>query len=175
MTRQIGTVLVRLAAVFLLIRAIQGLGYFAPLVDQPGVDFGDFLFPFALTVLVPLAAAALLWSFPATVARFGPDDEFPGASPDALNRNILLAGVSLLGLYALIFGIVELVRVESAFAAQSLMNDAIGADSSYANQMTISARLTYGVQIVLGLVLMVGRSTVTRWLHKAKYGGLGPS
>ncbi len=162
--RNIGVVLVRLFCIYLVITALQSLSYVVPSLFEFGSRSGvlELLGSMALwltvtTILLPAACAFWLWRNTDRVIPREMVDEQPSAKAS----EIMLIGVSLLGLYLLVWGVINLVRVET-----SMVNvDSIGA---YAKT---SQRIPYIAQILIAMPLLLGRRRLSELLLKAKFAG----
>jgi hypothetical protein len=121
-------------------------------------------------VLVPLSVAIILWLYPEKVAGAQVVGEGP---EEALTASaIMMIGISLLGLYVAIYGVVDLVYFETLKIAQAKMAVDMDLPNEALGMQAIARRATYAVKILLGVCLILGRNGLTRLLLKAKYGGL---
>ncbi len=128
---------------------------------------------FCLVFVLPSAIALILWSFPSTVTGtlYSSDDD---ASDRVSNAdNTLLIGVSLIGLYALVFGAVDLVYFEAhRYAELQLAKDASFPEYPIRPQ-TIAGRVANILQLVLGIVLIYGRRGIAMFLQRVRTAGVG--
>lgn len=166
--RSTGVVLVRLFSIYLAITAIQTLSYVLPALFDFGIrgDVWDLLGSISTWLLLtyqllPAICAVWLWrNAERVVPRGSPDNN---ASLNA--EEIMLIGVSLLGLYLLIFGIISLARVELAFTEPETLDA----------RARFSQRIQYIVEIAVSVPLLLGRYRISQLLMKAKYAGTGAS
>lgn len=167
LARNMGVVLVRLFCIYLAISAVQSLSYVVPGLVQYGYQGGDIqnlltsasLWLTITSILLPAICAFWLWRNSEFVI---PQDGFDGGS-SATASEIMLIGVSLLGLYLLVWGLISLVRVESAFAGSAHVDTVA----------RMSQRLAHLAEIVIAVLLLVGRRRLSTLLVKAKYVGTG--
>jgi hypothetical protein len=163
-------VLVRLAAAFLFVRGIQGLSAYSYLLtgDAPAPNFA--LLTLVFGVMLPIGVAIVLWLHPEKVTGA---QVINTKSDEALSASaILMIGITLLGLYVVVYGIVDLFYVEAMRIAQSRATDEMNLPNEAMNAQAIASRVTNIVKIVLGVCLILGRNGLTRLFLKAKYGGL---
>jgi len=80
-------------------------------------------------------------------------------------EEVMVIGVSLLGLYLLIFGIISLARVELALTGLETLDA----------RARMSQRIQYIVEIAISVPLLLGRKRLSKLLMKAKYAGTGAS
>jgi len=167
-TRSTGVVLVRLFSIYLAITAIQTLSYVLPALFDFSVQAGVLELLGSITIwllltnqLLPAICAVWLWR--------NADRVIPDGSPDSnasLNaEEVMVIGVSLLGLYLLITGIISLARVELTLTGQETLD--AGA--------RISQRIQYLAEVAISVPLLVGRNRLSQLLIKAKYAGKGAS
>lgn len=165
LTRNIGVVLVRLFCIYLAIAAVQSLSYVVPSLVQYGYQGGDVqdlltsisLWLMITSVLLPAICAFWLWRNSDFVI---PQDAVDDPS-SATASEIMLIGVSLLGLYLLVWGLISLVRVELAFAGSAHVETAAG----------MSQRFSHLAEIVIAVGLLLGRRRLSALLLRAKYAG----
>ncbi len=121
----IGVVICRVGAILLAVSAAQSLGFvIVPLLNSPP-ELGNFFLISALMVLAPLVS-----------------DE------------LVAIGTYLIGIYVLVFGIVSLSQTEALrFAQSSVFGDYEKVTDGIAAH-AIASRVSYAVQIALGLVLI---------------------
>jgi len=166
--RSTGVVLVRLFAIYLAITAVQTLSYVLPALFDFGAQGGILELLGSISIwllltnqLLPAICAVWLWR--------NADRVIPDGSPTnnvSLNaEEIMVIGVSLLGLYLLIFGIISLARVELALA---------GLETLDAPART-SQRIQYIAEVAISIPLLLGRNRLSELLMKAKHAGTGES
>jgi hypothetical protein len=162
----IGVVLVRLFSVYLAVTALQSLFFYLPAHFRPMMSFSDSILTFefwlsVVAVLIPAICAYWMWR---NAKLFVPEqsdaDEF-SITPTQL----MFIGVSLLGLYFLVWGVVTLARVEASLAASEQIDSAI----------KMAQRAPYFVQILVAIPMLLGRKRLAELLLKIKYAGTGRS
>lgn len=166
-------VLVRLAAAFLFVRGVQGLSSYSYLLtgNAPAPNFAVVTLIFS--VILPIAIAIILWLHPEKVT--GAEIVSAKSEEPVSASAILMIGITLLGLYVFVYGVVDLFYFESIRYAQLRANGAMDLPDVALTTQTIASRVTNLVKIVLGVCLILGRNGLTRLFLKAKYGGLAVS
>ena len=166
--RNTGVVLVRLFSIYLAITAIQTLSYVLPALFEFSVRgnvfelFGSITIWLLLTnQLLPAICAVFLWRNADRVVPVGK----PNSNVSITAEEIMVIGVSLLGLYLLIFGTISLARVELALTGLETLDV----------RARISQRIQYMVEIAISVPLLLGRNRLAELLIKAKYAGTGVS
>ena len=115
---------------------------------------------------VPLLIATLLWQLPSTIlGRLPPAEE----SDDRIDYDALMyIGVSLIGLYVTVFGVLELAVAVSSHTILTDYSSRPGAREQ------IYHRYFMGIaQTVFGIALILGRQGVAGLLSKARRAGTG--
>lgn len=163
--RRIDLVLVKLGAVVILIMALAGLANYLVYLNTlrlTAVTAIGFLFTFVAPILI----AAALWLFPSTVVG---KIELE-SSPEYGDADFILLGVTLIGLYAFVFGVIDLVYFEALrHAEQQAIDPERTAVFAVPSPHAIAGRYTNLVQIVIGLGLLVGKRQIARLLRRARY------
>ncbi|RLA40714.1 MAG: hypothetical protein DRR42_25540 [Gammaproteobacteria bacterium] len=151
----IGIVICRVGAILLVVSAVRGLGFVITPLLSPSQELGEFFLMSTLMFLAPLVSAFLLAVYAEQISstRF---DTSRLASGDALGSTELVSiGTYLIGIYLLVFGVISIFNTEAVAYAQSNMfkdNEMIVESMS---PHTIGGRISYVVQIALGLTLLV--------------------
>lgn len=166
--RSTGVVLVRLFSIYLAITAIQTLSYVLPALFNFSIR-GDVLELLgSITVwllltnqLLPAICAVLLWRNADWVVPVGR----PDSNVSITAEEIMIIGVSLLGLYLLIFGIISLAQVELALTELETLDV----------RAKTSQRIQYIAEIAISVPLLLGRNRLAQLLMKAKFAGTGAS
>ena len=111
-------VLVKLGAVFIVVYALGNLASYVTLIFSGSQSLLLSLFLFALVFMVPALIAWVLWSFPSMSvgSLYRDSDAAPAGAGDS--SHVLLIGVSLIGVYTLVFGIIDLVYFEATRIAE---------------------------------------------------------
>ena len=160
--KRVDLVLVKLCAVIIVVLSMRTFTEFAAFyVHTPEADFvavTAFLLNFALPILIAVA----LWFFPANViGRVSDDTGVLGSNVD-----VVLLSVSLIGLYVLVFGVIDLAYFESFRIAEQEALDPDRLGLYRPSPDTIAGRVTNIIQIVIGLVLVVGRRQIARLIGR---------
>lgn len=169
--RRIDVVLVKLCAVVILVISMQSLagyvGYFASSGENSFVLVGSLLLNFGIPTLI----AAALWFFPATV--IGDTSSRLESSPE--DADLALLAVTLIGLYTLVFGIIDLSYYESIRLYEREMADPNNYGTYSSLPSTTAGRISCVIQIIIGLVLLVGKRSIVQFLKGARKAGVDPS
>ena len=162
----VGIVLVRLFSIYLVVTAIQSLSYTLPALFNFGTGSLSNISALSLlgsvtlwlgisTIAIPALCAWWLWR---NAERVLPE----GATTDQASSNasdMMLVGVSLLGLYLLVWGIINFMRIEAGMA----MNESFPKDSA------LLQRIPYIAQILFAIPMLLGRHRITELLVRAKF------
>ena len=170
-----GIVLCRLAAVFLLVRGIEQLGFALSVASSPTTDSWQASFSGIIAVVAPIIAAALIWRLAPRICTFGGQDFDPTLKNNGGEKKLIAIGTFLVGLYALLFGLTNAVSVEVGFWAQEAVNRNTRFPTDTAWIQSLSSRAPYAAQIILGVGLMLGRNGVASVFSKLRYAGTGAS
>ena len=162
--RQIGVILIRLAAIFMVVRSVQALSWLPFSLSGLGEFQWEALIALIPMLAIPLGIAFVLWRSPSTVlGKLPPAEE----SRDTIDYDALMfVGVSLIGLYVLVTGVLEL--------ATAVSNHAMSTD--YASRDGVREQIQHRyfigiVQTVLGTALVLGRSGIARLMSRARRAG----
>ena len=162
--KRIDVVLVKLCAVIIVVMTMQSLtGFVAFYVNTPEANFIA-ISAFWLNFALPMLIAVALWFFPATIiGSVSSESDDAASGPDWA-----LLSVTLIGLYVLVFGVIDLAYYESFRIAEqeALDPDRIGIYSPSPD--TIAGRITNIIQIVIGLILLIGKRGFARLISSAK-------
>lgn len=162
--RRIDVVLVKLCAVIILVLSMQSLTeYFAFYVNTVEANFIA-VTAFLLNFAIPIVIAAVLWFFPATVVGTVSGDSQPIES----GVDLALLAVTLIGLYTLTFGIIDLGYYESFRIAEQNAVDPNRLGIYGPSPDTIAGRITNIIQIILGLALLIGKKQIARLVSRAR-------
>jgi hypothetical protein len=166
--RSTGVVLVRLFAIYLAITAIQTLSYVLPALFDFSAQGGVLELLGSISIwllltnqLLPAICAVWLWR---NADRVVPDGS-PTSNVSLNAEEIMVIGISLLGLYLLISGIISLARVELALTGQETLDA----------RARFSQRIQYMAEVAISIPLLLGRNRLSKLLMKAKYAGTGAS
>jgi len=161
-TQRTGVVLVRLFSIYLVINALQTFFYFLPNMFTTDVGLVDGLLSasfwfLALGILLPAAFARWLWK---NVEVVVPQENVSDESEMDLSRGMLL-GVTLMGLWLLVWGLISLVRTESSLVATESMS----------NGLKLAQRAPYLAQIIVSLPLLFAKERIVAMLLWTRYAG----
>ena len=149
-TNVIASTLCKIAAVFLFMTAAQGVSWITLKAFVITGDLSDLLLSLLFTAVPAAVAGVLLWKYSDRIARVADQAEPAELSPTVTTDDLLGAGIFLVGLYAILFGLVDAIGVETAdWMARSIPD----LDSEYQANALIrnwTRRVGYLSQIVLG-------------------------
>lgn len=169
---RIDLVLVKVGAAFIVVYALQNLAYYISFMMGAEEYMLIAAFVFCLVFALPALIAWALWKFPATIiGSLYRENESASNSSDASDRALLI-GFTLLGVYTLVFGIIDLVYFEAhRYAEYKLARDANFPDYPILPQ-TIAGRVTNILQVFIGIVLIYGRQGITAYLRRVRTTGV---
>ena len=164
---RIGIILVKLGAAFLLINILRNANMFLSYFEMIQDRWGLAVFSLGMTLVLPIMIVAALWFFPATLlGKQTTEEPAPPVLDDAAGA--MLVGVSLVGLYAVVFGFIDLFYFESVRWAEFNYANQIGYDNYGPSGATIASRYTSILQIIVGLGLLLGRRGISAALAAAR-------
>lgn len=171
---RIDVALVKLVAVLIVVMSLR--------------SFTDYMFWFAETapipllvgglilhLLVPLAIAWTLWRFPNLIVSSLAPGQADTDGPINPPQDYLLIGVALIGLYALVFGVIDLAYFEGYRFAERELAELTDFPDRPVSPQVVAGRVANVVQIVFGAVLIAGRHVIARLIRGLRGAGLRPS
>ena len=163
--KRIDIVLVKLCAVLIVVFTMQDLTrYLAYYVNTPQAGFVVFI-TVLLSIGLPMFIALLLWSFPATI--IGP---VSSEGDDAVSEtDWVVVAVTLIGLYVLIFGVIDLTHYETFRIAERDLVDPDRLGFYEPSPDSVAGRVTNILQIGIGFVLLAGKRGIARLIRAARY------
>ncbi len=159
---RIDVVLVRLGAIAVVISAIYQLAGYGSYFFEDGVSTAAQIGMFALTFLVPLGIATVLWKFPATVVSKVSPELHQQDSTLVEPEELTVVGIALLGLYTFVSGALEVLYSESLFVWERSLVDFYQSDPYHSPPNLLARRLTSYAEVVLGVILIFGRRSIAR-------------
>lgn len=169
---RIDLVLVKLGAIFIIVYALQNLAYYMSFIMGSDEYVLIAAFVFCLVFAFPGMISWTLWRFPATVvgSLYGGDEE-TSEVPEGTDRALLI-GVTLLGVYTLAFGIIDLAYFEAHRFAEYRLSDYAEYSDYPILPQTVAGRISNIVQIVIGIVLTYGRHGIVSFLNRMRIAGV---
>ena len=160
--QNIGAVLVRLFSIYLAITALQTFFYILPNMFTSDFGLADNLLSasfwvLALPILLPAACAYWLWR---NVEVVVPQEDSPETAQIDVSHAMML-GVSLMGLWLLVWGVISWVRTESYLVANQGLSE----------EFVVAERLPHLAQILIALPLLFAKERIVAMLLWAKYSG----
>ena len=86
-----------------------------------------------------------------------------------MSQDLWVLGVSLIGLYALVFGVIDLLFVESLRFAERGFAESSNLPDYGASPQSIVGRVTNITQILIGLALILGRRRIAGFLRNVRH------
>ena len=165
--RRVDVVLVKLGAVVILIMTLQGIAGYAGFYGDMAESGMFFVGSVILQFVIPLCVAAALWFFPATLVG---DVSSEGEHP-ASEIGLIVVGVTLVGLYVLVVGIIDLAYWEALRIIEKQYADPVYNTYEPSISMTVG-RVTCVLQIAIGIGLLLGKRGIARLLKGARKAGV---
>lgn len=162
--KRIDVVLVKLCAIVIVVLTMQSLTGFVAFYVNTQEAYVIATVAFFLNFVMPMLIAVALWVFPATI--IGPvsgDGNDAASGPDWV-----LLSVTLIGLYVLVFGVIDLGYYESFRVAEQEAFDPDHLGIYTPSPETIAGRITNIIQIVIGLILLAGKRRIAQLITAAK-------
>ena len=164
---RIDVTLIKLGAILVVILALGRLTDYAFYLPD-GAPASLLAGGLILNFLVPVAIAWLLWRFPnliaGTLAPFESDSGKPPLSAD----DVMLIGVALIGLYTLVFGVLDLMYFEGYRYAEHEIAKLANFPERPASPQDFAGRISKIAQIAFGIALLVGRRRIVELVRRAR-------
>lgn len=167
-SNKVGAILVRLGSIAILLSAVYYLvqNYSSYYVEglSTRAKFGMF----ALSFILPVIIAAIIWKFPATVfgkvAPEAQDLEIKGMEAEGM----MVIGTALLGLYVSVFGLLDVLYWESVSIWEKSLVDFYDSDPYQSSPGIVAARIASIAQVALGVALILGRKGIVHSILKIR-------
>ena len=163
-------VLVKLGAAFIVVTALGNFQHYVAIILAKPWWISTAIIAFFFAVIIPLLIALVFWKFPNTVVGSLYTNDKVDEDQSVATDGIYLVGVTLLGLYTLVFGFVELVHTETLRYSFGLHLDKMHLPPAVSPD-TEARRIAGIVRIVIGIVLIVGRLAIVRLLQRVRTTG----
>ncbi len=165
--KRLDVVAVKIGAVIIMMLALQrlsnNLSWMAVTEEWPAAVSAVI----ALSFILPIIMALILWFFPATIVgtltQTAESSETPVYSPEL----ILMIGISLIGLFILVSGLLDIIYWESLWRIIR-EREALGNPVS---PQTLASRFTNIARLLFGFGLLLGRRTIADWIYAIRYAG----
>lgn len=157
-SRNIGIVICRVGAVLLAVQAIQGIAFTIETFQQSALEVPGFFKTAAMVSVAPIVGAIVLWFFAGQICATGTgsDDAVDDLSVD--KADIVAAGTYLVGIYVLVFAIVDAVQVAALSLYPRLNAETAGLVDNVPNPSGFSRQAANVAQFFLGIALiLIGR------------------
>lgn len=162
--KRVDLVLVKLCAVIVVVITLQNLTTdLAYYVISPHADF-VLIMAVVMNFALPMLIAAALWFFPATI--IGPVSNQINSEPAEPDWTVI--AVTLIGLYVLIFGLIDLLYYESFRIAERDIVDPDRVGFYSPSPDSVAGRITSIVQSAIGLLLLAGKRGIARLITAAR-------
>ena len=165
--KRIDVVVVKIGAVIIVMLALQHLSsylsWMAVTSEWPAAVFAVI----ALSFFLPVMMAAILWFFPTTIVGALSQIEEPAESPVYSPQLILMIGISLIGLFVLISGLLDIIFWESTWQIvqqSESRNDPV-------SPQRLASRVTNFARLLFGFGLLFGRRAIADWIYGIRFAG----
>ena len=170
---RIDVVLVKLCAVVIVVLSLQSLtGYVGYFFVAEGA-YPQAVLAFLFIFVIPAVLAALLWFYPATTIGLSNAESAVPSTPRP--EPLVLVGVTLIGLYALVFGAIDLFYYEAVRAAEAAYSGGDAYGTFRPSPDTVAGRYTNIFQVIIGVSLLLGRRGLAKLFSAVRYSGAGAS
>jgi len=161
-------VLVKLGAAVIVVTAVGNFQTYVSMILGRPWWIPAALIAVLFAVVLPALIAFVFWRFPNTVVGMLDTSSERESSQGITPNELLLIGVSLIGLYTLVFGLVDLVHTETMrvtllrdFRMMNVPETTVSPDAD--------ARRYAGIaRIIFGCLLISGRHKISGILHGRK-------
>ncbi len=169
----VGVVLCRLAAIVLFVRAAIGIGGSIQMFAESLTPVWTNLIILVFIGAAPAVIGAGIWIYAERISRLSAGVSEAEESHGMRPADLIMVGSILIGLYAVLFGIVDGFAAEAGFLAEPDLGDNVPVRWTTDSAQRLARRIPYIVQVALGLFLILGRERIARLLLKARYAGTG--
>ena len=169
---QIGVVLCRVGAAVLTVQAIRSFGYALPGLVFGAEGFTTEVLAFFLLSGVPGFAAIGLWIFADRISNVADQAETKQSQQPLAGVDLVRIGTALIGMYVVILGIISAANIEVATLARPDPAEGLQTMLGEHDARMTGLRVSYFLQIAIGLALVFGRERISEMLAKAKYAGV---
>ena len=166
--KRIDVVVVKIGAVIIVMLALQHLSsylnWMATSSEWPAATFAIIAFSFILPVIM----AAILWFFPATIVGTLSQVKESAESPVYSPELILMIGISLIGLFVLVSGVLDIIFWESTWQIvqqSEARNDPV-------SPQKLASRVTNIARLLIGFGLLFGRRAIADWIYAIRFAGI---
>ena len=164
-------VLVKLGAAIIVVTALGNFQHYVRLILGQPWWIPTAILAFLFAVLLPVLIAIAFWRFPNSVvgSLYSKELDSEAGSVDA--DRFYIVGITLIGVYTLVFGIIELVHVETLqyFLIRHIRE--LGYPDTTRTPEVDARRIANIVRIAIGILLIVGRKGLSRFLRGLRTGG----
>lgn len=166
MTSELGFTLCRIASVYFFVTALRGISWISVKAFMITSDISDFALGLLFTSAPAAVAGILLWRYSDRISTLPEKPEKTAMPMDLTTGRLLEAGVFLVGLYAVLIGLVEAINNE---AIDWMARSKPDTDSNYQSQVVSrnwARRAGYLLQITLRIVLIYWRNNIAAFAQK---------
>lgn len=165
---RVEVVLVKLCAAVIVVLTLQSLTYYAAYFMAGEQALGITLLAFFLVFAIPIGMAAILWYFPATVVGTSLGGSEFNESELASSRSAIFIGVTLVGLYTFVFGLIDLFYYEAVRLGEVAYFGSGDYGSYQPTPDTMAGRYTNILQVALGVLILLGRRGLSELLSRVR-------
>ena len=166
--RRIDVVVVKIGAVIIVTLALQHLSsylsWMAVTSEWPAAVFAVI----TLSFFLPVIMASILWFFPTTIVGTLSQTREPTEPPTYSPELILMIGISLIGLFMLVSGLLDIIFWESTWQIiqqSEARNDPV-------SPQTLASRITNIARLLFGFGLLFGRRKIADWIYGIRRAGV---
>jgi len=162
--------IVKLGAALIVVTALGNFQHYVAIILGKPWWISTAIIALSFAVIVPLLIALVFWKFPNTVVGSLYKNDKGDEDHIVADDGIYLVGVTLLGLYTLVFGIVELTHNEALRYAYGRYLENMNMPLSVSPDADAS-RIAGIVRVMIGIVLIIGRKGIVRLLKRVRTAG----
>ena len=168
-------VLVKLGAAVIVVTAVGNFQTYVSLILGKPWWIPTALIALLFSVLLPVLMAFVFWKFPNTVIGSLESGSDRGSTQTITPSELLLIGISLLGLYTLVFGLVDLVHTETLRVTFVRHLRMMNMPETTVSPDADAQRYAGIARVVLGSLLIAGRHKISGIMHGRKTQPASPS
>jgi len=161
-------VLVKLGAAFIVVTAVGNFQAYLSLILGKSWWAPTAVIALLFAVALPAVIAFVFWKFPNTVVGSLTASTDGETSQGITPNELLLIGVSLLGLYTLVFGLVDLVHTETMSVTFVRHLQMMNMPETTLSPDADAQRYAGLARIIIGFVMIAGRHKIAGMLYRPR-------
>jgi hypothetical protein len=159
-------VLVKLGAVLIVVTAVGNFQTYLSLIMGSPWWVPTALLALLFAVALPVVIAFAFWKFPNTVVGALETETNKKTGQVVTPNELLLIGVSLIGMYTLVFGLIDLVHTETLRATFLRHLRMTNRSESTISLEADAERYAGLARVMIGFVLVASRHKIAGMLHR---------